>query len=190
MLARETALLQAAFRDIHGQRLHGFALLVTLGNQSVAAAAASRALREGTEQAAELRHPERAAAWLRARVMGLLPREPGRLTRATEPARRASLRALGVTDEVFDALASLRTVPRATLVATAIEGLDERDVESIVGIHGHALRAAIRRARGSYIAVASAAMPPGGGATQTLPGSLTASIEEEAQRTLGAREPR
>ena len=37
--ARRTAdLIRAAFRDLHGARLHGFALLVTLGDRANAAA--------------------------------------------------------------------------------------------------------------------------------------------------------
>lgn len=182
---RETGLLQDAFRDLHGRALHGFALLVTVGNGSIAAEAAGRALAEGEVRAGELRHPERAAGWLRARVMRLLPAEPGRLTRATEPARRAALRSLGVTDEVFNALASMRTRDRATLVAAVIEGLDERDLEPILGRRGPALRVAVRRVRARYIAVAGAAMPEGGGSS--LPGGLTATLDAEARRLMGGR---
>ena len=59
-------LMRAAFRDLHGTRLHGFALLVTLGDRAHAARLTrGDALAAGMAQAAALRHPERAAAWLR-----------------------------------------------------------------------------------------------------------------------------
>lgn len=171
---------------MHGQRLHGFALLVTLGNRPVAAAAAARALAAGTRRAAELRHPERAAAWLRGRVLRLLPREPGRLSRDTEPERRAALSALGVSDEAFVALASLRTTERAVLVAAAVEGLAERDVESIVGRRGVELRRSLLHARSRYLSVAI-----GAGSAEpnpvAVPDSLAARIADEAARTLGVR---
>ncbi|MEA2650619.1 MAG: hypothetical protein QOI85_340, partial [Chloroflexota bacterium] len=61
-------LVRAAFRDLHGTRLHGFALLVTLGDHARAARLAGEAIAAGTARTSELRHPERAAAWLRRRV--------------------------------------------------------------------------------------------------------------------------
>src|ERR687895_367576 len=57
--------VRAAFRELHGRRLHGFALLLTLGDRERAASLASDALAAGQLRVDELRHPERAAAWLR-----------------------------------------------------------------------------------------------------------------------------
>jgi hypothetical protein len=185
---RDAALVQAAFRDLHGRRLHGFSLLVALGNRSVASSAASRALGEGARQAAQLRHPERAAAWLRARVLHLLPRDPGRLTHETEPERRATLRALGVADEVFDALASLPTLERAALVVSAIEQLDEHDMETVLGRRDAELRRLITRARSTYLVVAAEAMPSGA-ARATLEGPLAARVTAAAVRTIGGAAP-
>jgi hypothetical protein len=183
--SRETALLQAAFRDLHGPRLHGFALVVTLGNRALAARVAARALAEGARHADQLRHPERAAAWLRSRVLRMLPRDPGRLTLASEPERRAALAALGASEAAFDALAALRTEARAALAAAVIEGLQDRDVEVIVGRRGAALRAMLVEARTTYLEIAAgstASWPTGAAAA---PGSIAARVAETASRTLG-----
>ena len=74
-------LVRAAFRDLHGARLYGFALLVTLGDRGRAARLSATALAAGASRLADLRHPERAAAWLRARVLAdaaRTVRSPGR----------------------------------------------------------------------------------------------------------------
>lgn len=153
----------------------------------MAASVAARALADGARRAAELRHPERAAAWLRHRVLRRLPGEPGRLTRDSEPGRRATLRALGVSDAAFTALAALPTVERAAFVATDIERLEAHDVESIVGKRGPALRRLVLRARSRYLAVAADHAARDLAAATLVPGTLAAQIAEEAARTLGAR---
>ena len=56
---------RAAFRDLHGPRLHGFALLLTLGDRRVRQHSPPRRWPPGPPGFAELSHPERAAAWLR-----------------------------------------------------------------------------------------------------------------------------
>ena len=87
-------LVRAAFRDLHGTRLHGFALLITLGDRARAARLAGEAIAAGTARMTELRHPERAAAWLRRRVT----RNAGRSGR---PSRR---RAAGEGRQALEAL--------------------------------------------------------------------------------------
>lgn len=139
-------MLRAAFRDLHGAHLHGFALLVTLGDRPLAARLAAEALAEGVRRAGELRHPERAAAWLRARVTRRASSRRGRGPRREE--RRAALTALGVDQATFDVLAGMTPVERATLVAAVIEGLDERDLEVVLGMNPagvHRRAVAIRR---------------------------------------------
>src|SRR5690606_20820527 len=61
--------LRAAFDELHGSRLHGFALLLTLGDRARAARLAGEALAAAEPRIDALRHPERAAAWLRAHVV-------------------------------------------------------------------------------------------------------------------------
>ncbi len=184
MSDRPAAVLQAAFRDVHGPRLHGFALLLTLGNRPLAATVAAQALAEGARRASELRHPERAAAWLRRRVLRGLPRDPAPLTRASEPQRRAALRSLGAADEVFDALAALGTEARALLVLTAIERFSERDVESILDRRDADRRRLLLQARATYLARATE-HPLGPAPSPVWRDSLTARIQDEAARTLG-----
>lgn len=138
--------LRAAFRELHGPRLHGFALLLTLGDQAVAARLAADALAAGAIRTTELSHPERAAAWLRQRIV----REAGRWRRAemTRPdRRRAALEELGVDDAAFAGLSSLGVRERAVLVATMVERLDRRDVATVVGVDGTRLERLMRRAR-------------------------------------------
>jgi hypothetical protein len=58
----------ADFVELHGDRLFGFAMLVTLGDRVLAGKVSAEALAKGVERISELRHPVRAAAWLRGEV--------------------------------------------------------------------------------------------------------------------------
>lgn len=140
--------LRAAFRELHGRRLHGFALLLTLGDRSLAGRLTAEALASGADRVEELRHPERAAAWLRARVVDHLPRrhEP-----PSPDEERAALDPLGVDRIVVDGLDALTPHERAALVAADVERLDRGDVESVVGRRGAALDRLLTRARTRYL---------------------------------------
>src|SRR5262245_49203152 len=83
--APDEGALRDAFRELHGRRLHGFALLLTLGDRAEAARLASDALDAGVARVDELRHPERAAAWLRRRVV-----DRARVSRAVPPDAHAT----------------------------------------------------------------------------------------------------
>ena len=92
--AEDAEQLQAASWDAHAARLHGFALLLTVGDEPRAAAAAIAALEAGAERA-ESPDPDQAAAWLRREVIGELRRTwptpylpPQRATCRTERAGR------------------------------------------------------------------------------------------------------
>ncbi|HEX6129348.1 MAG TPA: hypothetical protein VF071_10035 [Candidatus Limnocylindria bacterium] len=183
------AVLQAAFRDLHGARLHGFALLVSLGDRHAAAAASSEALSGAGRRLSELRHPERAAAWLRARVARSLsrrghPAEP-------EHERRETLRGLGVTDAAFAGLATLSPRERAVFVAAAIERLEPIDVEEVAGRDPAGASRLLNRARRRYLGGALAALDSDlarEAAWPAPPGLLAARVEKVASRTgLGAR---
>lgn len=139
----------AAFRELHGPRLHGFALLLTLGDRAVAARLAADAIAAGAARAGELRHPERAAAWLRRRVVEDAPR--GRLD-----ASPSSLDELGLDRGAFAGLRALRRRERAALIADAVERLDRGDVGTIVGLDGSKLDRCLRTARHRFVAAASA----------------------------------
>lgn len=172
-------LLGAAFRELHGPRLHGFALLLTLGDQSAAARLAADALAAGTSRATELSHPERAAAWLRQRVV----REAGRRHRAetTRPdRRRADLEELGVDDAAFAGLSALDLRERAALVVTTVERLDRRDVATIIGLDGTRLERHLRRARRRAASAASSVH----GERPAGDGPLMTRIRAIARRTL------
>lgn len=139
-------MLRAAFRELHGARLHGFALLVTLGDRALASRLTAEALSEGTAHASELRHPERASSWLRARVLRGVKR--GRRSGSTREERRAVLTTLGVDAATFDILAGFTPVERAALIAGVIERLDPRDLEFVLGTSPtavHRQTAAVRR---------------------------------------------
>jgi hypothetical protein len=143
----EEEVLRAAFRELHGRRLHGFALLYTLGDRQTAARLASDALSAGADQLDEHRHPERAAAWLRRRVVdGGRGSSNGRID-------GPALVELGAGGPVIAALARLERHERAAIIASGIERLDRRDVATIVGRDGTGLDRLLRRARERYVRV-------------------------------------
>jgi len=123
---------------------------MTLGDQTLAARLAADALAEACGRVGELRHPERAAGWLRSRVL----RGIGRRRRAPELWSRdriASLVPLGVDDAMLAGLTTLERRERAALIAATIERLDRRDVAVIVGRDGRRLDNLLARARASYL---------------------------------------
>ena len=119
-----------AFHELHAQRLYGFAMLVTLGDRLRASSACAGALREAQERVGELRHPERAAAWLRARVLARIRRQPTSMLAADSA---DALEGLGVDGPVLAGLTALDVTERAALVLAGVERLDLRDVEMAVG---------------------------------------------------------
>ena len=154
----------ADFRELHGGQLHGFALLLTLGDRSAAAKLAADALTEGSVRAHELQHPRQATAWLRHSVLATAKAyrtDPN----GDEPGRRATLRALGVNDEAFAALSALGMLERAAVVASSVERLEEPDVATVVGLDPfrsrRVVRDALRRAISARIAEPSQSGPDG-----------------------------
>jgi hypothetical protein len=145
----DDGLLRAAFREVQGRRLHGFALLVTLGDRALATRLANDALAEGVAHAAALRHPERAASWLRHRVLRRVPRRLRRSPSREE--RRAILAMLGVSEHAFDALARLSAAERATLIAGGLEGLGEIDLQLILGSRSAATRRRVLEVRRKFL---------------------------------------
>ena len=169
-------LVRAAFRELHARRLHGFAQLLVLGDRPVAARLAADALASGAQNVDTLRHPERAAAWLRRHVVDHAGSSAAGASRAVD---RHVLGDLGVDDGVVAGLALLGRHERAALIASAIERLDRRDVAAIVGRDGGTLDRLLRRARQRYLRGYTAiAREP------VSDGPLTARIREVAQRTL------
>jgi DNA-directed RNA polymerase specialized sigma24 family protein len=168
------AALLDAFRELHGRHLHGFAMLLLLGDAPRAAQLAVHALDAAAPRIEQLRHPERAAAWLRARVVHAsrgMHAARGRLQPLTE---------LGVEQEVASALGVLDHLERAALIADSIEGLDRRDVATVVCRDGASLDRLLARARRRY-AVAHAAV-----AAEPMPaGPLIDRVHAEAQRAMG-----
>ena len=147
----DDALLTEAFRDLHGARLHGFAIIVTLGETRVADRAAGEALAAGAEQAAALRHPERGAAWLRARLLRGLQQGKSRNAPTPLAERRDALASLGVDEAVFQGLAALDVEARAALVASAIERFEPIDIETILGARPANTRRMVAEARDRYL---------------------------------------
>lgn len=153
--AAPPAMVRAAFRELHGRRLHGFSLLLTLGDRALAARLTAEALAAGAARTGELRHPERAAAWLRVRVVGAMPR---RHHAPSPDEERAALDPLGADPALVDGLADLGVRQRAALITADIERLEPLDVETVVGRQGAKLERLLARARGRYM-IAYAAVP-------------------------------
>jgi hypothetical protein len=167
--------LRAAFHELHGRSLHGFALLLTLGDVDRAAALAGRAIGAGINRVPELRHPERAAAWLRAHVV----RGAGR-GRGTPRPRPAALGGLGADAAVVAGLSAIGLLERAALIATAVEHLDERDVAVIVRRDGARLRHLQASARRRYLAAYVQAAPD-----EAVAGPLAERLNEIGRQTIG-----
>jgi DNA-directed RNA polymerase specialized sigma24 family protein len=139
----------------------------------------------GARRSAELRHPERAAAWLRARVLHQLRRGASPRRGPGDRERRAVLRGLGAADPVFDGLAALPIKPRAALIASTVERFDPIDVEMILGLAAGSSLRMVTRARQRYMAAVSAnAQPQELGAMPA--GELGDRVNEVAGRAMGA----
>jgi DNA-directed RNA polymerase specialized sigma24 family protein len=170
-------LVQNAFRELHGPRLHGFALLLTLGDRRRAALLAGEAIAQAGPHLSELRHPERAAAWLRAHIVRAAGSDHRDLTTAD---RLAALADLGVTPSALAGLSGLGRIERGGLIATSIERLDARDVATVVGRDGDRLDALLRRARQRYLRGATAAPDQ----LEGPPGPIGRRIAASAARTM------
>ena len=169
--------LRRALRELHAPSLHGFALLLTLGDRRRAVSLTADALAAGEAHATELRHPERAAAWLRARVVAAAGRRDSRIDAQV---RLDALDTLGVSPAVLAGLAALGVVERAALIGSGIERLDDRDVAAIVGRSGNRFDALLRRARQGFLDGCAAAPdgPSGFG------GPLTDLVRAAAARAM------
>lgn len=180
---RDTDLLRQAFRDVHGASLHGFAVLISLGDRSRASSAAGDALAEGAGRAAELRHPERAAAWLRARVLLALRRTSERRPQP-QTERRAVLLQLGMTETSAAALERLSLDERAALVAGSVERFSNTDVATILGHEVLASQRILRSARQHYLRAASRLMHDL--TAEAMPGGEIAQrVLQAADRAIG-----
>lgn len=169
--------LQHALRELHAPSLLGFALLLTIGDRRRSISLTSDALAAADAHAGELRHPERAAAWLRARVVAAFGRRDSRIDAHV---RLDALAALGVSSSVLAGLAALGPPERAALIASLIERLDDRDVATIVGRGGDRLDALLRRARQGFLDGCAAA-PDG---PPRLGGPLTDLVHAAAARAM------
>ncbi len=192
--AVDAEVLRAAFRDVHAARLHGFALLLTLGDRGLAGDVTSQALGEGARRVRELRHPERAAAWLRAQVLGYVRRrlraEPDA---ASSAARLAAVRGMGADARVLRQLAALSITERAALVAADVEHLAEADVAMVLGSSWPAARRRVAAARARYLGATDEALWPGPDVEPGQPrqrGALTERVLLIAARTFSPSGPR
>ena len=139
-------------------------------------------------QAAALRHPERAAAWLRARALRTL-REQRRFRRAAAiDDRRAALTPLGVSDSVSRGLAALDLNARAALVASDIERFDPIDVETILNEAPAATRRIVAEARKRYLRFAGRSADERQATTEEPMGELAARVHDVASRAFSIGE--
>ena len=168
--------VRAAFHELHGRSLHGFALLLTLGDLARAARLAGTALSEGMARVDELRHPERAAAWLRARVV----RAAGSRRSSHARVSPVALGGLGADASVTAGLAALELLERAAFIAALIESLDQRDVAVVVGRDGARLRSLLMSARRRYLAAYLRVAPEG-----ERGGPLTDRLHEIGRKVVG-----
>jgi hypothetical protein len=155
----DSELLHAAFRDVHAARLYGFALLVLYGDRPAAAYLTNVTLHDHAARVMALRHPERAAAALRADLV----RRARRIRRPSVNAeeRMAALASLHVDEATTEALGALRIEARAAIVAADVERFGEEDVATILGRSAHAARRTVAAARRDYLRASSRRRPAG-----------------------------
>jgi hypothetical protein len=161
MTTPSTDLLES-LRALHQPRLFGFALLLTLGDRVLASAATHAAFAEVRDRTA-MDHPERAAAWLRRRVVARVGRKATVSWSALE--QRVGLGAVAVDGPALTGLTRLNPAERAALIAADIERLDLRDVATIVSRRGRRLATLLEGARRRYLggyAAAARDEPPTG----------------------------
>jgi DNA-directed RNA polymerase specialized sigma24 family protein len=144
--------LQAAFRDVHTASLHGFAFLLTLGDATLAAQVTAAALAEGEREVERHRNPDRAAAWLRARVVRSLRRRQLDVSATSY----AALEPMGIARRTVAGIAALTIRERAALIAVQIERFDPQDTATILGVRNDSIGTLLRRARHRYLVAASA----------------------------------
>jgi len=168
--------LHDAFVELHGERLHGFALLVTLGDKALAGMLTAETLAKGGGRIEQLRHPERAATWLRAALTRAARQPAWGHQRPVEAERRDALVRLGVDRATYDALGSLDVRSRA-VVAVTVEGLAAADVYEVAGSDER-----VRRARRDYLTAYLAASRTRN--TKPAAGALTARVQAAASLVL------
>ena len=177
--AEDAEQLQAASWDAHAARLHGFALLLTVGDEPRAAAAAIAALEAGAERA-ESQNSDQAAAWLRREVIGELRRTwPTPQLQPEE--RHAALHRMGVADPLISSLEGMSAERRAALVVSTVEGMAMADVANTLDTDlGDAYRV-VEAARLDYLTTALQVTAPGRAET---PGPLARRISEIQARAI------
>jgi hypothetical protein len=168
----------AALRELHGRLLHGFALLIGLCDRESAGGWTAAALAAPAPMSDKLRHPERAAAWLRARVLSIAMSDTVNRGRALSD-RAEVLEQLHVDLPLIDALSALDLRQRAALVAHDVERLDIRDVATVVGAHGEDLQRLLSHARAQLISAFTGEVP-----TDTSQGAIATKIRDAAARVL------
>ncbi|MEO8245689.1 MAG: hypothetical protein ABI622_01095 [Chloroflexota bacterium] len=177
--APDVELLRAAFRHLHGAHLHGFALVLVLGDRQLAAHLATEALAAISVDAPRLRHPERAAATLRAHVVNLARRQRPRP--ALDDERATTLTHLGLDRLAAAALGRLTLVDRAALLGGQIEGFAEDDLATILHTTPGRARRAQMDARHRYLAEHFAEPA----ALDDQLGGIAERVRDTAARTMG-----
>jgi DNA-directed RNA polymerase specialized sigma24 family protein len=177
--AEDAEQLQAASWDAHAARLHGFALLLTVGDQPRAASAAIAALEAGAERA-ESQDSDQAAAWLRREVIGEL-RRTWPTPQLPPEERHAVLHRMGVADPLISSLEGMSAERRAALVVSTIEGMAMADVANTLDTDlGDAYRV-VEAARLDYLTTAMQVTAPG---PAEIPGPLARRISEIQARAI------
>jgi DNA-directed RNA polymerase specialized sigma24 family protein len=179
-----------SMRELHGRRLHGFALLVTLGDQPLAGRLAADALAADDVGTTELSRPALTAALLRRAVLRLATHREADLeldqvivgmNSPVPPVDGpAALESLRVDARAFAALRVLGIRQRAAIVATFVERLAPRDVATIVELDGARLESLVRDALHLATSAADANLPD----QSTPDGPVVRRMRKIAARTL------
>ncbi len=185
------AAAERAFVEEHGARLHGFALLLALGDVQAAGAAARSALEAGSRRAGRGDIPGAPDGWLRQRLLGAIHPPLSQLQRIfnrEEPVgqdRRNVLRDLGVSDVALEGLIALSPVERAAVVAVGVEGTDAVGLRRVLNLGPAASQRVARRGFRHYFAAADAILQEKPWARREQTGDVAKQVSEVAETASG-----
>jgi DNA-directed RNA polymerase specialized sigma24 family protein len=139
----------------HAAHLHGFALLMTLGDRDTAASLADQVLSAAAQDDSSA--VDRPAAELRRRMLHRMRITRGRGSPTADASHREALEPLHVSSAAFAGLGALNPRERAAVVAAWIERYPREDLATILELDGDRLDTFVARATRRYLKAASSA---------------------------------
>jgi DNA-directed RNA polymerase specialized sigma24 family protein len=138
-----------ALPEQQGAAVHGFALILAMGDRPRALRLATEALDAAAARSHQLSTDGEAGTWLRAWIVQHIGPMPANVS-LDDPARRHALELVGVSDVVAAAISTLTVEERAALLAASVEGFSLPEVATVLDCTQTMARRILKRARGRY----------------------------------------